>query len=138
MPAHFSGLSTAKHLLAQHARVSVPAHFSGLSTRRLRAPPLVKSLGTCSFLWVIYVAGREPSVAPCLDTRAFLWVVYYAESYTLFPLPKLQSSQSVCKLLITLLPPLETGLMWSTCSLTPSLADLPHMTRLYPSRLMTS
>ncbi len=36
----------------------------------------------------------------------------------LFPFPQLQSSQSVCRLLITDFPPRETGLIWSTWSFT--------------------
>lgn len=56
----------------------------------------------------------------------------------LFPFPQLQSSQSVCRLLITDFPPRETRLIWSTWSFTPSSRPRPHLTHLKPSRRSTS
>ena len=55
----------------------------------------------------------------------------------LFPLPRLQSLQSVCKLLILLLPPLEKGTMWSISSST-FFEDTPQNTQRQLSLLKTS
>ena len=56
--------------------------------------------------------------------------IYYS---TLSPFPILHSSHNVRKLLSSVLPPRETGITWSTWSLIPSFALLPHNTHRNPS-----